>query len=40
MLNVNNRHRPTGKSLLTLAATVAISLVALIYFLPRESKFG
>lgn len=32
--------RPSPKSLLTIVVTVCVSVAALIYFLPRESKFG
>ncbi len=30
----------SGKSLVTIVVTVTVSVLALIYFLPRESKFG
>ncbi len=32
--------RLSGKSIFTIVLTVAVSVVALVYFLPRESKFG
>ena len=40
MNTLHNWRRPSGKSLLTLAATIAVCFVALVYFFPRESKFG
>lgn len=33
-------HRPSTKSIATIICTVFISAIALIYFLPHESKFG
>jgi hypothetical protein len=35
-----NWRRPSGKSLLTIVVTAVVAVAALIYFLPRESKFG
>lgn len=40
MSRIRNWRRLSRKSLVTIAATIVVSVVALIYFLPRESKFG
>lgn len=40
MPTISNWRRPSRKSILTAMITVVVSVVALIYFLPRESKFG
>ncbi len=40
MSTTNNWRRPSNKSLLTIFTTMLVCIVALIYFFPRESKFG
>lgn len=40
MNSTNNWRRPSSKSLLTLFTTMLVCVVALVYFFPRESKFG
>ncbi len=40
MSTSKSQHDLSGKSLFTIIVTVIVSVLALIYFLPRESKFG